>query len=61
MEETFLEGKKDPGRQQSIGCFQKKLTFSNDSALYVRKKGHGGVKDGFCATEVCVRAKICGF
>ena len=61
MEETFVEGKKDRGRQQNKGCFQMKLTFSNESALYERRKGHGGVKDGFCATEVCVRAKICGF
>ena len=61
MEETFVEGKKDRGRQQNKGCFQMKLTFSNEPALYERRKGHGGVKDGFCATEVCVRAKICGF
>ena len=61
MEETFVEGKKDRGRQQNKGCFQMKLTFSNEPALYERRKEHGGVKDGFCATEVCVTARNCGF
>ena len=61
MEETFVEGKKDRGRQQNKGCFQMKLTFSNEPALYERRKEHGGVKDGFCATEVFVTARKYGF
>ena len=54
MEETFVEGKKDRGRQQNKGCFQMKLTSSNEPALYERRKEHGGVKDRFYATEVYV-------
>ena len=54
MEETFVEGKKDRGCQQNKGCFQMKLTFSNEPALYERRKEHGGVKDRFYATEVYV-------
>ena len=54
MEETFVEGKKDRGRQQNKGCFQMKLTFPNEPALYERRKEHGGVKDRFYATEVYV-------
>ena len=61
MEETFVEGKKDRGRQQNKGCFQMKLTFSNEPALYEQRKENGGVKDGFYATEVCVSARKCGF
>ena len=57
MEETFVEGKKDRGRQQNKGCFQMKLTFSNEPALYERRKEHGAVKDGFYAS-VCHSKKM---
>ena len=61
MEETFVEGKKDGGRQQNKGCFQMKLTFSNEPALYEQRKEHGGVKGGVYASELFVTARKCGF